>query len=48
VSTRRSGASGACSTPATGELMYQRDEAALFDKKMGFIKEDFRILEQSR
>jgi hypothetical protein len=33
---------------ATGELMYQRDEAALFDKKMGFIKEDFRILEQSR
>lgn len=33
---------------STGELMYQRDEAALFDKKMGFIKEDFRILEQSR
>jgi hypothetical protein len=33
---------------ATGELMYQRDEAALFDKKLGFIKEDFRILEQSR
>ena len=32
----------------TGELMYQRDEAALFDKKMGFIKDDFRILEQSR
>ncbi|MBS1938775.1 MAG: hypothetical protein JSS84_13290 [Bacteroidetes bacterium] len=33
---------------STGELMYQRDEAALFDKKMGFIKEDFRILEQAR
>lgn len=33
---------------STGELMYARDEAALFDKKMGFIKEDFRILEQSR
>lgn len=33
---------------STGELMYLRDEAALFDKKMGFIKEDFRILEQSR
>ena len=33
---------------STGELMFQRDEAALFDKKMGFIKEDFRILEQSR
>lgn len=33
---------------STGELMYQRDEAALFDKKMGFIQEDFRILEQSR
>lgn len=33
---------------STGELMYQRDEAALFDKKLGFIKEDFRILEQSR
>lgn len=33
---------------STGELMYQRDEAALYDKKMGFIKEDFRILEQSR
>ncbi len=33
---------------STGELMYQRDEAALFDKKMGFIKEDFRILQQSR
>ncbi|HMN05538.1 MAG TPA: hypothetical protein PKD45_07410 [Flavobacteriales bacterium] len=32
----------------TGELMYLRDEAALFDKKMGFIQEDFRILEQSR
>lgn len=33
---------------STGELMYQRDEAALFDKKMGFIQEDFRVLEQSR
>ncbi|MBZ0206665.1 MAG: hypothetical protein K8H89_10090 [Flavobacteriales bacterium] len=33
---------------STGELMYQRDEAALHDKKMGFIKEDFRVLEQSR
>lgn len=33
---------------STGELMYQRDEAALFNKKLGFIKEDFRILEQSR
>lgn len=32
----------------TGELMYQRDEASLFDKKMGFIAEDFRVLEQSR
>ena len=32
----------------TGELMYMRDEAALFDKKLGFISEDFRILEQSR
>lgn len=33
---------------STGELMYLRDEAALFDKKMGFIKDDLRILEQSR
>lgn len=33
---------------STGELMYQRDEAALHDKKMGFIQEDLRILEQSR
>lgn len=33
---------------STGELMYLRDEAALFDKKMGFIDKDFRILEQSR
>ncbi len=32
----------------TGELMYQRDEAALHEKKLGFISEDFRILEQSR
>jgi hypothetical protein len=33
---------------ATGELMYLRDEAALYGKKEGFIKDDFRILEQSR
>ncbi len=33
---------------STGELMYLRDEAALFDKKMGFIVEDFRVLEQAR
>lgn len=33
---------------STGELMYQRDEAALYDKKMGFIQDDFRVLEQSR
>lgn len=33
---------------STGELMYLRDEAALYDKKLGFIKEDFRVLEQSR
>ncbi|MCC6839367.1 MAG: hypothetical protein IT230_04335 [Flavobacteriales bacterium] len=33
---------------STGELMYQRDEAALYDKKLGFIAEDLRILEQSR
>jgi hypothetical protein len=33
---------------STGELMYARDEAALFGKKLGFISEDFRILEQSR
>ena len=33
---------------STGELKYQRDEAALFDNKKGFIKEDFRVLEQSR
>ncbi|HEY0976096.1 MAG TPA: hypothetical protein VGE21_01390 [Flavobacteriales bacterium] len=32
----------------TGELMYQRDEASLFEKKQGFITEDFRVLEQSR
>lgn len=32
----------------TGELMYQRDEASLFEKKQGFIAEDFRVLEQSR
>jgi hypothetical protein len=33
---------------STGELMYLRDEAALFGKKEGFIAEDLRILEQSR
>jgi hypothetical protein len=32
----------------TGELMYFRDDAALFDKKLGFITEDLRMLEQSR
>ncbi len=32
----------------TGELMYLRDDAALFGKKEGFISEDFRMLEQSR
>ncbi|MFT3884141.1 MAG: hypothetical protein QM724_01550 [Flavobacteriales bacterium] len=33
---------------STGELMYQRDEAAIAGKKEGFISEDLRILEQSR
>jgi hypothetical protein len=33
---------------STGELMYLRDEAALFGKKEGFITDDLRILEQSR
>lgn len=33
---------------ANGELMYVRDDAALFDKKKGFIAEDLRMLEQSR
>lgn len=33
---------------STGELMYLRDEAALYGKKEGFIDKDFRILEQSR
>mgnify|MGYP000863069292 FL=1 len=33
---------------STGELMYQRDEAALYGKKEGFIADDLRILEQSR
>jgi len=28
--------------------MYQRDEAALYGKKEGFIADDLRILEQSR
>ena len=32
----------------TGELLYLRDDAALFGKKEGFITEDFRMLEQSR
>lgn len=32
----------------TGELMFLRDDAALYDKKLGFISEDFRMLEQSR
>lgn len=33
---------------STGELMYLRDEAALYGKKEGFITDDLRILEQSR
>ncbi len=32
----------------TGDLMYLRDDAALFGKKEGFIGEDLRIIEQSR
>ncbi|MBP7516042.1 MAG: hypothetical protein KA791_15955 [Flavobacteriales bacterium] len=32
----------------TGELMYLRDDAALYEKKEGFIAEDLRMLEQSR
>jgi hypothetical protein len=32
----------------TGELMYLRDDAALYGKKEGFIAEDLRMLEQSR
>ena len=32
----------------TGELVYLRDDAALFGKKEGFITEDLRMLEQSR
>ncbi len=32
----------------TGELMYLRDDAALYEKKEGFISEDLRMLEQSR
>lgn len=31
-----------------GELMYLRDDAALYGKKLGFISEDLRMLEQSR
>ena len=33
---------------STGKLMYLRDDAALFGKKLGFITEDLRMLEQSR
>jgi hypothetical protein len=33
---------------STGELMYLRDDASLFEKKQGFIAEDLRMLEQSR
>ncbi len=33
---------------STGELMYLRDEAALYGKKEGFIADDLRVLEQSR
>ncbi len=32
----------------TGELMYLRDDAALYGKKEGFISEDLRMIEQSR
>ena len=32
----------------TGELMYQRDEAALFGKKEGFLDEDLKQLERAR
>lgn len=32
----------------TGELLYLRDDAALFDKKLGFLGEDLRMIEQSR
>ena len=32
----------------TGELMYLRDDAALYGKKEGFIAEDLRMIEQSR
>lgn len=32
----------------SGELMYLRDDAALYEKKLGFITEDLRMLEQSR
>lgn len=32
----------------TGELMFLRDDAALYDKKLGFITEDLRMMEQSR
>ena len=32
----------------TVELMYLRDDAALYEKKEGFIAEDLRMLEQSR
>lgn len=33
---------------STGELLYLRDDAALYGKKLGFISEDLRIIEQSR
>ena len=33
---------------STGELLYLRDDASLFDKKQGFISEDVRMLEQAR
>ena len=32
----------------TGELMYLRDEAALFGKKEGFLDEDFKQIERAR
>ncbi len=33
---------------ATGELMYQKDEAAIFGKKEGFLDEDFKSLTRAR
>lgn len=33
---------------ATGELMYQKDEAAIFGKKEGFLDEDFKSVTRAR